>query len=147
MADASSKFDAITIGEAAKRVGLTPRAIRYYERIGLIEGALRSSRNYRLYDDTALHELRAIARCRAIGMPIAEIRSLCSGTPFRTEKDQSADLLCEQLKLTEARIRDLISVRRELRRQIGAKTSDPKQGESASAASRRQISRRSPLTR
>lgn len=125
MASTASKFHAVTIGEAAQRVGLTPRAVRYYERIGLVDAASRSSRNYRIYDDKALSELRSIARCRAIGMSVAEIRTLRSGSHLRTQDNRKADLLRQQLKLTEARIRGLLSVRRELRRQIGPSPADP----------------------
>lgn len=123
MAGAALRIEAVTIGEAAQRVGLTPRAVRYYERIGLVDAASRSSRNYRLYDDKALSELQSIARCRAIGMSVAEIRALRSGSPPRTKYNRKADLLRQQLKLTEARIRELLSVRRELRRQLGEKPS------------------------
>lgn len=125
MAGAALRVEAVTISEAARLVGLTPRAVRYYERIGLVEAASRSSRNYRLYDDKALSELRFIARCRAIGMTVAEIRALRSNSPLRTKDNRKADLLRQQLKLTEARIRQLLAVRRELRRQLGPSPADP----------------------
>jgi len=128
MADAALKVDAVTIGEASKRVGLTPRAIRYYERVGLLEGASRSSCNYRLYDSDAIRQLQSIAHCRAIGMSLAEIRALCSGASFQAKQDQRADLLREQLKLTDARIRELLALRRELRRQLCGDATDSRQG-------------------
>ena len=125
MADPASKCDAVTIGEAACRVGLTPRAIRYYEQIGLIEAASRSTRNYRLYDVEALHELRSIAHCRAIGMSVAGLRALRFGLPLRTKKDRRTNLLREQLKLTDARIRELLSLRRELQQLLDLVPANP----------------------
>lgn len=115
----ASDSDTVTISEAARCTGLTTRAIRYYERIGLVEAAPRSSRNYRLYDEKALNDLRSVARYRAVGMSIAEIRALRSGLRRQTKDSRKANLLRQQLKLTEARIRELLSVRRELQRQLG----------------------------
>lgn len=126
MASPVSKFDAVTIGEAARRVGLTARAIRYYERVGLIDASPRSKRNYRLYNNEALHDLRSIARSRAIGMSVADIRAVRYEARLQTREDGRTGLLRKQLKLTEARIRELLSVRRELRRQLGEKSFDPK---------------------
>lgn len=125
MASPVSKFDAVTIGEAARRVGLTARAIRYYERVGLIDASPRSKHNYRLYNNEALQDLRYIARLRAIGMSVADIRAVRYGAHLLTREDGRTDLLRKQLKLTEARIRELLSVRRELRLQLGPSRAAP----------------------
>lgn len=119
MAGHASDCDTVTISEAARCAGLTTRAIRYYERIGLVEAAPRSRHNYRLYDKRALSELRFVARCRAGGMCLAEIRAMRTGLRRQTKDSRKADLLRQQLKLTEARIRELLLVRRELQRQLG----------------------------
>ena len=113
-----SRLQTLTIGQAAKRVGLTPRAIRYYEALGLLRAPARSTQHYRLYDQEALDNLRFIARCRAIGLSAVEMRALRDSSINKTAYTAGVSALREQLKLTEARIRELLSVRRELRRSL-----------------------------
>lgn len=119
MANVLSQRDVLTIGEAAKNVGLTPRAIRYYELIGLISPASRERHNYRLYDEKALRELRLVASCRAIGLTVTEIRALCAGASERTTHTAKTALMHERLRHTEALIGDLLSIRQQLRQQLG----------------------------
>lgn len=65
------------IQEAAAETGLTPRAIRYYEELGLLRPAGRSSGAYRLYDDDDLERLRFIKGLRDdAGFSLAEIAQL-----------------------------------------------------------------------
>lgn len=65
------------IHEAAAETGLTPRAIRYYEELGLLRPAARSGGAYRLYDDDDLERLRFIKGLRDdAGFSLAEIAQL-----------------------------------------------------------------------
>lgn len=61
------------ISEAAKRAGVTPPTIRYYEEIGLLPKPSRSGAGYRSYPDSAVDELRFIRKAQAIGFSLAEI--------------------------------------------------------------------------
>jgi DNA-binding transcriptional MerR regulator len=64
------------IGEAADATGLTPRAIRYYEELGLLEPAAHVSGANRRYDDEDLERLRLIKRLReVVGLSLAEART------------------------------------------------------------------------
>jgi DNA-binding transcriptional MerR regulator len=51
--------DALTIHEAARTTGWSPRMLRYIERIGLVE-APRSESGYRLYGAAELQRLRTL---------------------------------------------------------------------------------------
>ena len=67
----------LQIREVAAELGLTPRSIRYYEEIGLLEPAARSEGAYRLYDADDLTRLRAIKGFRDdAGFSLAEIAQL-----------------------------------------------------------------------
>src|SRR6188508_3822168 len=67
----------LRIQDVAAETGLTPRAIRYYEEIGLLEPAARSEGAYRLYDSEDLTRLRFIRGLRDdAGFSLAEIRQL-----------------------------------------------------------------------
>lgn len=63
-------------GELAKLTGVHPETIRYYEHIGLLPAPPRRGNGYREYDARHRDRLRFIARARALGFPLDEIRSL-----------------------------------------------------------------------
>lgn len=65
------------IGEIAKRAGVRTSAIRYYERLGLLPRAPRTS-GRRRYDESILEWLSLIALAREAGFTIAEIKRLVS---------------------------------------------------------------------
>ena len=67
---------AIYIGKVARAAELTPQAIRYYERLGLIEKAQRTSSGYRVYPPTALDRVRFIKQAQGLGLGLAEIREV-----------------------------------------------------------------------
>ena len=52
-------MDALTIHEAARTTGWSPRMLRYVERVGLVEPS-RSSAGYRLYGPAELQRLRTL---------------------------------------------------------------------------------------
>ena len=54
----------LRINEVAAEAGLTTRAIRYYEELGLLEPAARSDGAYRLYDTSDLERLQFIRSLR-----------------------------------------------------------------------------------
>ena len=67
----------LRIQEAADEIGLTTRAIRYYEEQGLLLPSGRSEGSYRLFDDDDLERLRFIKGLRDdAGFSLAEIRQL-----------------------------------------------------------------------
>jgi MerR family transcriptional regulator, repressor of the yfmOP operon len=67
----------LKIQEVAAETGLTTRAIRYYEEVGLLEPAGRSGAAYRLYDDSDLDRLRHIKELRdEAGFSLAQIGQL-----------------------------------------------------------------------
>ena len=64
--------DFLFIGELSRQVGITARAIRFYEKEGLITPARHG--RFRVYRKSDEARLRAVARLRALGFPIALIR-------------------------------------------------------------------------
>lgn len=75
----------LRIQEVADETGLTPRAIRYYEEIGLLAPAARSGGDYRLYDADDLDRLRFIRGLRDdAGFSLSEIGQLLEDEQART---------------------------------------------------------------
>ena len=75
----------LRIHDVAAGTGLTPRAIRYYEELGLLAPAARSEGAYRLYDAEDLDRLRFIRGLRDdAGFSLAEIGQLLEDEQART---------------------------------------------------------------
>lgn len=66
----------LRIGELATRSGLTPDALRYYERLGLMPRARRTAGGFRMFASGATERIRFIKQAQANGLSLAEIRQL-----------------------------------------------------------------------
>jgi MerR family transcriptional regulator, repressor of the yfmOP operon len=68
----------LRIGEVARRVGTTPRTIRYYEELGLLTtGDERESGRHRLYGEQDVERLREALRLKELlGISLEELREL-----------------------------------------------------------------------
>ena len=75
----------LRIQEVAAALGLTTRAIRYYEEVGLLEPAARSEGAYRLFDEDDVERLRFIKGLRDdAGFSLAEIGRLLEDEAARS---------------------------------------------------------------
>jgi MerR family redox-sensitive transcriptional activator SoxR len=68
----------LSIGEVARRAGLRPSALRYYEQVGLLAPQLRAN-GRRCYDPDVLNTLALIAYAKGAGFTIADTRQLLRG--------------------------------------------------------------------
>lgn len=64
------------IGQVAAEAGMTTKALRYYERVGLLPEADRTASGYRDYPDTVLDRLRFIRAAQAVGLTLGEIKGV-----------------------------------------------------------------------
>src|SRR5712692_10739544 len=64
------------IGELAARSGITPDALRYYERLGLLQAPRRTRGGFRVYPAATLDRLRFIKQAQAVGLTLHEIGDL-----------------------------------------------------------------------
>lgn len=106
----------LTISEAAKRSGLSPRALRLYEERGLLPSVQRTEAGYRIYTDHDVRLLRFIRQSRAMGLRLAEIREIID---LRRNGAPPTD---EVLALLQRRLRDIdekVSALQSLRRSLG----------------------------
>lgn len=69
------------IGEAAKEVGTTKKAIEYYEEQGLINPEI-SENGYRSFSHEDVTKLRKISVLRCLGLSVAEIKEFLSGEKY-----------------------------------------------------------------
>lgn len=66
----------MSIGELAKETGVKIVTIRYYEQVGVLPAAKRTSGNYRSYGTEHLRRLRFVRRCRDLGFSLDQVRDL-----------------------------------------------------------------------
>ncbi len=68
----------LDIAEVARRAGVRPSTLRYYEELGLLTSIGRAG-GRRQYDDTVLRRLDVIAFAKESGFTLAEVGFLLSG--------------------------------------------------------------------
>lgn len=64
----------LKVGEVGERTGLSRKALRHYEALGLVEPAVRTESGYRLYDDEALRRIELVRRAKTLGLSLAEAK-------------------------------------------------------------------------
>lgn len=65
-----------TVKEISELTGISIRALRYYDEIGLLVPTDRTDAGYRLYDDEALEKLRAILFLKELDIPLDTIKEV-----------------------------------------------------------------------
>ncbi|MEM7590075.1 MAG: pentapeptide repeat-containing protein [Cyanobacteria bacterium P01_A01_bin.83] len=104
----------LLIGKIAKQFGLSTQAIRYYEKLGLIESPRRSTKGYRLYSSSTVKRLQLIQYAQKLGLSLNQIKELLE---FENLQDSTTALnkaianhlqdLNHQLKQIQVTIKEL----------------------------------------
>ena len=120
----------ITVGEAARRSGVSPKAVRLYETRGILPPADRTQAGYRLYTDDDVEILRFVRRARTLGLRLNEIRRILDlqrqgAQPCHTV----VDLLEGHLDDIDRTIKDLQALRHSLLQALNAARSSAQRGE------------------
>lgn len=106
------------IGQLANLVALSPRTIRYYEEIGLLNSIKRLEGGKRVYTDQDYQRLRFIKRLKHLGLSLAEMHELEDIYKFhRTNKKvlpRLLELLEGHVEKIEERIRNLEKLKSEI---------------------------------
>lgn len=83
-----------TVNEVSRLSGVSIRALRYYDAIGLLKPTGRTESGYRLYDDAALEKLQQILLFRELQFPLKEISRIMQSSNYDRKK-----ALEQQIKL------------------------------------------------
>jgi len=110
------------IGELAERAGTTPRALRYYESVGLLPPPDRTGNGYRSYGEEHVRLLDQIRTLQDFGFGLAETRPFvdCLRAGHSAGDTCAASLAVYRRKLAEldAMVARLRSVRAEVASQL-----------------------------
>lgn len=99
-----------TISQLACLEGVTPKALRHYEKLKLLTPSARSDSGYRLYSERDRQKLREILYYRSLGFPLKAVREiLCS-----EDGGERRHLIEEQISHLGNTIRRCESLRMEL---------------------------------
>lgn len=109
--------DPVGLQGVVTRFGLTPRAIRHYEQVGLIQ-LDRDRNNHRRYDRGVLERLEIIVAFRHLGLSLREISTYLA---LLDDDDQPGHVVYATDRLTE-RLRRLDTQRRAIAQLLETRT-------------------------
>ena len=103
------------IGELGKKIGVDVETIRYYEKAGLLSAPRRTTNGYRAYGTAHVERLAFIRHCRALDMPLADVKQLLwfADAPARDCTDVN-HLVDEHLARVRARIKSMRALEKQL---------------------------------
>jgi DNA-binding transcriptional MerR regulator len=111
----------LSAGELARRAGVSADTIRYYERKGVIAPPPRGANGYRRYPEEALGRVQLIRRAMGIGLTLDDLAGVLR------ERDRGGipcgrvrTLAATKLEEVEARLRELMNLRNDLRAALQA---------------------------
>ena len=109
----------LSIGRLAALSGVKIETIRYYERIGLLSEASRTSGGRRQFGEDDVRALSFVRRARELGFSLDEIRSLLQLALSQASCRQFKQVAELRLEEVRARMRDLGKIERALDVTIG----------------------------
>jgi DNA-binding transcriptional MerR regulator len=92
-----------TRSEISNMTGIGFDALRYYEKINLLHPTVRSSNNYRQYDENAIERLAYIKLAKKCGFTLNEIRNSLglfdNKQDLKLETDEIIDLKVKEIEI------------------------------------------------
>jgi DNA-binding transcriptional MerR regulator len=111
------RFEALQVGELARRTGLTVRTLHHYDAIGLLKPSLYTEAGYRLYAAGDIARLQQVLSLRQLGFSLDEVRDCLDRPGFSPlaviglhiarlrGQIESQRQLCERLEALEGHMR------------------------------------------
>ncbi len=104
----------LSIGELARQTGVSAKAIRFYERMGILPAPDRAENGYRRYRHADVNRLLLVGRLRRLGLPLEAVRPLVAGTDAATcavVRREVLDLIDQRLAAIDREIDALLGLR------------------------------------
>ncbi len=100
----------MTVSEVSALTGVSARALRHYDAIGLLPPAQTTEAGYRLYDEGSLERLSAILIFRELQFPLKDIRAILDSPAY--DRNRALDQQIELLSLKAEHLNSLIDLAR-----------------------------------
>ena len=114
----------IRIGEAARRLGLTTRTLRYYEEMGLLPSGDRAQGKFRAYTEDDIRRLERITELKhLLGFNLHEIREILTAEDELKELRRQYDADADDLARREGILTRALELNARLRSLVDAKVS------------------------
>ena len=103
------------IRQLAAHTGVPDKTIRYYEDIGLLPPPQRSANGYRVYGTDDIERLVFIRRCKALHIPLADMKKLVALKADQTGPCAEVDrIIRNQLDEVQHRLQELQALQQTL---------------------------------
>jgi DNA-binding transcriptional MerR regulator len=103
------------ISDLSRATGVEVDTIRYYEKAGLLTAPAREGNGYRSYGDEHLERLAFVRHCRALDIPLADVKRLLDFVGGARDESGDIDaLIASQLLRVRARLKSLRALERQL---------------------------------
>src|SRR6476660_1810016 len=99
------RFEALKVGELARRTGLTIRTLHHYDEIGLLKPSLHTEAGHRLYTAGDVARLQQVISLRQLGFSLEDVRACLDRSDFSP---------VELIRLHITRLREQIGLQRKL---------------------------------
>lgn len=99
-----------TVGEAAKRLGVAPSTLRYYDKMGLLPFAERSENGIRIFKESDFEWLKVIGCLKSTGMCLKDIKSFVE---MAMQGDSTVEPRLELIKTQKSAVERKIAELRE----------------------------------
>ena len=124
--------DGLLIGEVASRSGVSRKALRLYERTGILPASRRTAAGYRVYGPEALSTLIFVSQARRLGLHLDEIKEVVQiKRSGRCPCPHVLDLVRQKVEELDRTLADLTEVRRGLRGLLRSSSRSGRRGEAA----------------
>ena len=100
-------MDHLTISQVSKMYNVTPRMLRHYEKLGLIQALHKENYAYRIYDENAVRRLQQIIILRKLRLPLKQIAVILQDD----EQKESLRIMQESISELDSEISSLYKIR------------------------------------
>jgi DNA-binding transcriptional MerR regulator len=105
----------VKIGDLSRATGVEVDNIRFYEKAGLLAAPARDANGYRRYGQQQVERLAFVRHCRALDMPLADVKRLLDFVDGARDEPGTIDALIDgQLLRVRARLQSLQALERQL---------------------------------
>ncbi len=123
------------IGGVAARAGIHPRTIRYYESIGVLPAPSRGENGHRRYRKEAVDLLQFVKKAQGLGFTLGEIKEILELRRAGREPCVHLRALVERkIADLDQQLRDLVGLRRNLKRLLASSEQRATQGKAKAVA-------------